>query len=318
MTNAIITNDANALTDEQVNLIKTTICHGATNDELALFVQVCNRTKLDPFAKQIYAIKRGGVMGIQTSIDGLRLIAERSGKYAGQLGPYWCGADGQWSDVWLQDEPPKAAKVAVLRGDFKEPLWAVANWASYAQPTPIWKKMAALMLAKCAESLALRKSFPQEMSGLYSSEEMEQANEPVREVAATVQRTVTKPAAPVAAQPTPMAHPVVSGPSKDELAAVYTKLSKNVPAVFAQAVWNLDKDPTKRMDFLSHMLEVTNGIIDTVGDKHGRGIIDGVLKRHGGNTRAVMNALIDAGNGDVNETIVIEDEGEDSFAGAPL
>jgi phage recombination protein Bet len=159
-------------------LVARTVAKGCSSDELQLFAAICKRTGLDPFARQIYAIKRGGVMTTQVSIDGARLVAQRSGEYAGQVGPFWCGADGVWVDVWLAKTPPMAAKVGVRRSSFVDPLFAVAIWSEYAQTQGnMWAKFPSVMLAKCAEMIALRRAFPAELSGLYSTEEMSQADD---------------------------------------------------------------------------------------------------------------------------------------------
>lgn len=173
-----------------LDLLKRTLGKDLTDDEFMLFAAVCNRTGLDPFAKQIYAIKRRGRLGIQTSIDGFRLIAERSGRYAGQAPIQWCAAlehpddEPRWVDVWLRPEPPAAARAAVYKAGFAEPLARVATWGQYVQldndgkVTAMWQKMGPLMLGKCAEALALRAAFPAELSGLYTDDEMMQADRP--------------------------------------------------------------------------------------------------------------------------------------------
>ena len=172
-----------ALTPEKRELLKRTIAKGATDDELELALTIAGTLGLDPFAKQIAFIKRWDsrekreVMSLQPTIDGARLLAQRSAKYGGQLGPWWCGPDGQWVEVWLSSDPPAAAKVGVIHHDWKEPLYAVAKFSSYCaktregKPAALWATMPDLMIAKCAEMLALRRAFPAEFHHAYGGNE---------------------------------------------------------------------------------------------------------------------------------------------------
>jgi len=182
------------LKEEQKKLLLRTVARGATMDEFALFLSVARRAGLDPFTKQIHFVKRrvwnnglndgkGGyeeVGSIQTGIDGYRAIAERSQELAGIEDPVF--------DDESQPNPKKST-VTVWRmvAGAPRPFQASARWSEYAQmrkdkgtgemvPMGQWAKMPYHMLGKCAEALALRKAFPNDLSGLYTNEEMDQAD----------------------------------------------------------------------------------------------------------------------------------------------
>lgn len=181
--------DSLVFSREQIDIIKNTIAKGCSDAELDVFAQTCKRLRLDPFARQIFLVKRWDsqanamVAAPQVSIDGFRLVADRTREYRGQTAPQWCGRDGKWVDVWLSDQPPAAARVGVYREGFAEPLVRVARYDSYVQttkdkqtgemrPNAMWQRMPDVMLSKCCESLALRAAFPNELSGVYTSDEM--------------------------------------------------------------------------------------------------------------------------------------------------
>ncbi|HEY2851118.1 MAG TPA: phage recombination protein Bet [Gemmatimonadaceae bacterium] len=195
------------LTPELVELLKKTVAKGASDDEFALFVHQCERTGLDPFAKQIYCLKRRtkdeetqqwiDAMVTQVGIDGFRLVAQRTGEYRGQKAPVFYDPAGNGREVWLDPKkPPVACKVGVLREGFDEPLYAIAMYDEYVQkkrdgnPNKQWKEKPTVMLAKCAEALALRKAFPHELSGLYTDDEIHDDvdDEPRAPIAASATR----------------------------------------------------------------------------------------------------------------------------------
>ena len=241
--NAIAQSAVSRFSADELALLRRTMMDGATDDEFKLFVYQCERTGLDPFTRQIYAVRRWdaraqkNIWQTQTSIDGLRLTAERSGKYAGQVGPFWCGKDGLWKDVWLSSEPPAAARIGVMRHDFKEPCWGVARFDAYAQKkkdgvlSAMWLGMGDVMVAKCSEALALRKAFPQELSGLYTGDEMAQAT--------------VEDAAPAS---THQAEPKQSAGSDDPFADSQPTPPKPAPAPQKPAVSTFWKRPDLNLD----------------------------------------------------------------------
>lgn len=153
-----------------------------STEDFNLFLYICKRTGLDPLTKQIHAVPHWSttlgkyVMTVISGIDGFRLVGQRTGTYAGQDDVVYDPADESLTN-------PKKATVTVYKmiGGTRVPFTATARWNEYVKLSKEgkvdgqWSKMPYLMLGKCAEALALRKAFPNELSGVYTPEEMEQA-----------------------------------------------------------------------------------------------------------------------------------------------
>jgi phage recombination protein Bet len=209
-------------TEPQKQLIKDVLAKGCSDQEIALFIEVARHLDLDPFKRQIYAIKRGDKVTFQTGIDGYRLLAERSGKYGGQLGPQWCGPDGEWKDVWLTREAPAAARVGIIRTDFREPIWGVARTDAYRQESnSLWRTMPDVMIAKCAEANAIRRAFPDQVSGIYTDTEMEQADN-------YVDATVEAPRATKTTKTTQSQPVNVLNPGADDVKRALTEVAERL------------------------------------------------------------------------------------------
>ena len=70
-------------TRDEVDLIRATVAKDCSDLELAFFFVTARARGLNPFARQIYAVKYGGRLALITGIDGYRSIAEETGEYAG-------------------------------------------------------------------------------------------------------------------------------------------------------------------------------------------------------------------------------------------
>ncbi len=250
--------DQTKWTEEQGLVLRQSgISDQVTAAELSGFLHLCQRTQLDPFSRQIYLIgrydRRAGreVFTPQTAIDGYRVVAHRviaaSGETFGYEDTLWCDASGRWCDAWLAEEPPAAAKVTVLRNGQR--FSAVALFREYVQTGKegkrlgLWGKMPAGQVAKCAEALALRKAFPHDLAGVYTAEEMAQADNPAPERhLRTVQSgesdpwATAAPAPQTAAQGRDYLHEANQAADADTVRRIYREAAKDgaVPEYLSQ------------------------------------------------------------------------------------
>ena len=275
--------------DSQVRLLKSTILDPeTTNDELTLF----------PFARQIYGIRRKGKLTFQTSIDGYRLIADRTRKYAGSDDALFDEGLNLYQHLQADRKQPTVATVTVWKivEGTRCPFTASASWAQYSQGhngklAETWAKMPHLMLSKCAESLALRKAFPAELSGIYTSEEFPAEQESFGDRVNSSVTTQPQPAkilkqaaAPRTVEVLPSVNPAASSAVADALHRLKWTDSQIENCILV----NFDKShPTELtdeelLDFLDYLavFEKTTNEIQRLGWKPTEG--KSVLKIHFG------------------------------------
>lgn len=162
---------------EQIDTIKKTVARGASDTDLALFLEFCKARRLDPFTRQVYWTPKG----IITSIDGFRARAEETGAYVPGPTRYEYDADNKLI----------AAHVTVrkLAGGQWFDIEESAYMDEYKANTPTWTKLPRVMLSKCAEARAIRRCFPMIVGGMYEFSELDQAQRDERPVH-TVQAVV--------------------------------------------------------------------------------------------------------------------------------
>lgn len=159
-----------------------------TDAELLYFAQVARSTGLDPSKREIYGIYRRPnkdseqKLTIQTGIDGFRVVAERSGKYAGSREydfEYDENVKITVNHAGTQKRVPNKARATVLKvieGQIVETS-RTANWVDFypgeGKQGNMWRKIPEIMLGKCAEAQAHRVAFPNDCQNLYLEEEMQ-------------------------------------------------------------------------------------------------------------------------------------------------
>jgi len=239
---------------EQLELIRRTVAKDATPDELALFLYDNQRRGIHPLDKLLHFTKRGGRYTPVTSIDFMRAQAAASGEMAGS------------DDPVFEDGPqhPTAARVVVYRitQGQRFAYSATARWDEYCpDAAPMWKRMPHTMLGKCAEALALRKAFPQQLAGLYAKEEMDQADGPkagyVVETPAPPEPREKPAAATVETRGTfpPLNDLVDSVP-------VYAQVPVDEPVEIPEGavlIVRVDSSPTKNANVTKYLITDSNG-----------------------------------------------------------
>lgn len=174
--------------------IRERLCPNATDSELALCVELCNRQHLNPFTQDVYLVKYGNApASIITNYQVFNRRANRQPNYGGIDSGVVVLRDGEvvkkkGSAVYkMIGEQLIGGWAEVKFTDGKIPAYAELALTDYSTGKSNWAKMPGVMIDKCAKAAAWRLAYPSEFRGMYVSEEMDQAQPQPREVAAEVE-----------------------------------------------------------------------------------------------------------------------------------
>lgn len=156
-----------------------------TDQEVVMFLNLCRFQHLNPFLREAYLIKFGNQPAtIVTGKDAITKRAMRNHKYAGQQAGVviYHGENGELEyrngSLVLPNEQLVGGWAKVYVKGYDVPIEAVVSYQEYVgvkndgSVNGQWSKKPATMIRKVALVQALREAFPEDLGGLYASEEM--------------------------------------------------------------------------------------------------------------------------------------------------
>jgi len=165
------------------SIIRQYLCPGnegkpssVTDPEIMMFMKLCQHQNLNPFLREVYLIKYGTQKA--TMVTGIETFLKRAShnqKYRGH-------------EVTCEGQVPNmTATCKVYVDGYTIPISATVDYEEYVGQkdeyidnrktgnkivNSMWQSKPRTMLKKVAEAQALRKAFPDDFAGMYSSEEI--------------------------------------------------------------------------------------------------------------------------------------------------
>jgi phage recombination protein Bet len=154
---------ASGLPQEQIDVLKATICAKLSENQLLLFLTICRKRGVDPFTEAYAFPGSDGGLAFGLRIDGMRSLAMRTQEYVSRTIETILDKDGKLM----------GAKATIERAGMAKPVVEEAWMGEYSKKGGFgWTTYPETMIRKVAESKALRAAFPDALAGMCEATEL--------------------------------------------------------------------------------------------------------------------------------------------------
>ena len=231
-------------TQRQIDAMRNTVAKGATDDEFEMFMHLAKTYQLDPFKKEIWFIKMGGVPTIYASRDGFLSHAQRQPDFIEMVSHEVCEGDefsydpitGEISHKITAKRGKVTMAYSIMRRKNKPDHIVTVPFDEYfnalSGKNGVWKSHPTMMIRKVTEVINCKQTCG--IHGLYAPEEMGTDGPPAMDVEYTIGDVVDDKATQrtnrSTARTTPTSQP--SETKEDRVAAINQLLDFASPAGF--------------------------------------------------------------------------------------
>lgn len=149
-----------------------------TDQEVLLFLKLCEYQKLNPFTREVYLVKYGTYpASIVTGKEVFTKRAMNNPAYAGlkagiTIQTKTGTVERREGSLLIYGETLVGGWASVYIKGYTVPMFDEVSLAEYTGTGPLWKSKPSTMIRKVAIVHALREAFPKDFEGLYSQEEI--------------------------------------------------------------------------------------------------------------------------------------------------